>query len=145
MKCCICFSSRKRYSLVTLKPTSKEERKLFWEFRCEDIVEMYDYKCFFTVALLLIFLLNYFDDLKAENMQYRLIRRLVNLALIAIVWLIARAKRFKHSFIYLMPVLLIATRFTAILAALAAVKSTDSHEEQFEIIMTEISSTVSCN
>ena len=112
MKCC---ASKKRYSLGTLRPTSKEERKLFWEFRVDDIIEMFDFKIICDVLLLLAFLLNYSSDDKTEDMLYRLGRRLINLLFYFIVWLIA--KRFKRSFIYWIPVVHFFTRFTAMLAA----------------------------
>ena len=112
MKCC---KANKRYSLATLRPTSNEERKLFWEFRCDDIIEMYDFKCIFSILLFLGFLINYSNEHKTEDMLYRLARRLVNLLFYLIVWLIAR--RFRRTFIYWIPVLFFFTRFTANLSA----------------------------
>ena len=112
MKCC---SAKKRYSLVILRPTSNEERKLFWEFRCDDIVEMFDFKCIFNVLLFLGFLIDYSNEYKTEDMRYRLARRIVNLLLYLMVWLIAR--KFRRRFIYWIPTLLIFTRFIAMIAA----------------------------
>ena len=124
MKYC---AARKRYSLITLQPTCKEEKKLFWVFRCDDIVDMFDFKVFATILFTMAFLVNYFDDDKQEKMHYRLARRLVNLVFYLIVWIMTR--RLKKHYIYFVPVLFIFERFTAMLAAIAATNSTDNGDE----------------
>ena len=103
-------------------------------------MEMYDFKCVYNFILLLVFLLSLLDNEKNEDMKYRIGRRVVNLLFYFVVWLIGR--RFKRSFAYWIPVVLIFTRFMGMMAAEAASKSTDDNEEKLKILGDEISSAV---
>ena len=48
-----------KYSVLTQKPHDKDEKQLFWEFRCEDIISMFRFKCFYAPFLTLMTLQYY--------------------------------------------------------------------------------------
>ena len=51
------WKSNRKYNIFTLKPTSEEDRELFWEFRCEDVRGMYHYIAGMSVFVLIVHLI----------------------------------------------------------------------------------------
>ena len=61
------------YHILTLKPKSSEEQRLFWEFRCKDVRECYHYVV--ALGLVVIFgnilvLLLYRDKKSFDNLSW---------------------------------------------------------------------------
>ena len=48
MKLCKC------HTILTLTPKSREEQRLFWEFRCKDVRECYHYVAAFGAVVILV-------------------------------------------------------------------------------------------
>ena len=132
-----CTRKKSKYNLCTLRPNNEEERSLFWDFRVEDIIEMFEYKFIYNVVLFLVFLLKFFDQDKDEDLSFRTMRRVVNLLLFFSVWLMTKTKKFRKCYIYWVPVVFVTTRFIAGLAAIHAYKTTDDFGEQRKIVEIE--------
>ncbi len=60
------FTTSRTYSLITLKPKSKEDSAQFWDFRSEDVRECYHYIFAMSVmtwfVILGLFLINPTDE-----------------------------------------------------------------------------------
>ena len=103
-----CFSSKLNYNPVTLNPTNEEERTLFFEFRCEDVLEMYDAICIIMIVVALLSILGFLQNFEDTLMLLRLIFSSIDVIFYLIVWFGIR--RFKKFNIYWLPLLFICTR-----------------------------------
>ena len=88
-----------KYSKVTLKPHEKQMRALFWEFRCEDIIEMMVYFVVFHTCFWIVNVLIFLSDPSPVSLAKALLYS-VYLVLYIIVW-IAR-KRFKKWIVHML-------------------------------------------
>ena len=92
------FNSNRKYNLLTLRPTTKEDRKEFWNFRSEDINEMFTYYVGFGFLYLALHLFNYVKD-PTRPLLSQLASYSVLVALRFVVWLIG--KSYKKNLVYL--------------------------------------------
>ena len=94
------------YNKIILRPDNKQDRALFWKFRCEDIAEMFNYAmASATVAwtgISLISVLNP-NDLSLKQRYENNIEINFTFLTYCIVWCIGR--RFKTILVHLLPFL----------------------------------------
>ena len=101
---------------MTLRPIKKKERQLFWDFRADDIVDMFNVKCSIAIITWLVALVFYCLDTSDSENYIRLIGFSLYVLLYFVTFLITR--RFKKCFIYTMPVLFICTGLLQVASAL---------------------------
>ena len=77
--------------LNTLQPNNKEDRKKFWLFRSEDIIEMFNFRVFIYIVMMIVHVIAFFDD----STNYYLLNSILiasslRLILIVLVWFTIR-------------------------------------------------------
>ena len=55
----ICDTTDLKYSIITLLPKDKEERKLFWDFRCQDISQLLPFFVGYNALFWTVYLFGY--------------------------------------------------------------------------------------
>ena len=99
------------YSLLKLSPNDEKDRELFWEFRVNEMwnqFKVWSLICIVGVFATIVVLMT--DN--SLNAKLDCINMSTSFAATLIVYLIS--KRWKHLFVYLIPVMLIAS-FTGML------------------------------
>ena len=86
------FLKNYKYNFFTLTPKLKEDRQTFWDFRIDDIAEMFPYYVGFGILFWVLYLINYLGNpTKVLLIQFFIFSCQQTIRLI--VWLIGR--RFK--------------------------------------------------
>lgn len=86
-----------------MKPNNKEEEKRFWKFRCDDVAEMFKLKVCLELIAVVIVLTDSIYNPESRSTLLRVYCRVLYAILHIAVFLIS--KRFKHGFVYLIPIL----------------------------------------
>ena len=56
------------YTAYNLMPKDKEDRKLFWKFRIDDVLDLFRYICYCETLWLLARILGLVDELSMKNL-----------------------------------------------------------------------------
>jgi len=94
------------YSLLTLRPKSEEDRKLFWEVRCDDIAKALNIQMIFQVIFYLPNIGLYMQEATGAATS-NLIWTTIYFFCFAITWL--TGKRFKRALVYMVPFMYVST------------------------------------
>ena len=121
----------------SLQPNNQEERRKFWDFRSEDILEMFDIRVlvYITFAATNLFIFLYDTD-KFEQRNI-LIFNALRLIPVTLVWVsIKRCKKyFSKYFIYSLPALLLCSRILMICGVVAAVNAVGEADIEKAVII----------
>ena len=98
----MCLKTTLNRNLLTLQPNNQDLKKLFWNYRCTDISEMFSIRLAIVTLAWLVLLASYIKSPNAESLR-KFIFRTGNLILCSTVWLLGR--RFKQHLIWFIPVL----------------------------------------
>ena len=93
------FNKNRKYSILTLSPRLNEDREEFWEFRVEDVTEMFVYSVVFGAILWITILLSLINE-PIGILYKQFIIMSIQVAGRIIVWLL-RKKLKKMHFIHL--------------------------------------------
>ena len=94
------------YSLLTLRPTNDEDKKLFWDVRCDDISKAFNIQMIFQIFFWVPNIGYYMQD-ATEQTTSNLIWTTIYFFCFAITWIIGR--RFKRALVYMIPFMYIST------------------------------------
>ena len=94
------------YSLLTLRPTDDEDKKLFWEVRCDDISKAFNIQMIFQIFFWVPNIGYYMQEATDANTS-NLIWTTIYFFCFAITWITGR--RFKRALVYMIPFMYIST------------------------------------
>jgi len=98
-----CFKPISRqYSVITLRPNSEQFRELWWQFRCEDVIEMFAVAVTLSMLTWIGYLVTYLQDKKDETLSCFLWNTAFTSAYL-LTWL--AILRCKTKVVYFLPVL----------------------------------------
>ena len=88
---------------MTLRPHNEDDRELFYEFRANDVIEMFNYRLGYEVCFSVNILIQYMLKFDDKEMRNKMIFRSFYLFMHVMVWLFGL--RFKRKIVYIIPVL----------------------------------------
>ena len=97
------FNHNRKYSLLTLRPHNEEDRKLFFEFRADDVIEMFNYRLGMEFCFWFSILVQYMFKFDDKDMRNKLYFRSVYFIMHVVVFFLGL--RFKRNIIYMIPAL----------------------------------------
>ena len=98
-----CFNHNRKYSILSLRPHNEEDRQLFFEYRADDVIEMFNYRLGYEIIYSVNILIQYMLNFESEQMRSKMIFRTFYLLMHVMAWLFGL--RFKRKIVYIIPVL----------------------------------------
>ena len=99
MECC---RNKRKFSLCTLIPKTKEDRNLFWVFRRDDIVWLYP---FYFIFPMLMWLSSLYVNMTVPNENSLNILAFASLIIALLLLNLFIGRRYKNCMIYCIPVI----------------------------------------
>ena len=97
-----CFKPVSRqYSVITLRPNSEHFRELWWQFRCEDVIEMFVVAAILSLITWTGYLVTYLSDKTDERLNSLFSNTAITFAYL-LTWF---AIRCKSQVVYFLPIL----------------------------------------
>ena len=85
--------------MISLRPKDEEDRKAFWEFQCEEIVNAFRFQIWYYALLVLVYIISYISSRDSISIWTPILVSTVLIAYI-LVWLSGR--RFTKQFVYIL-------------------------------------------